>query len=188
MHILIKPGTCPETVSLIAVDLIESFFDGNATALQFHMNQGQTIDQDGDIIPGIVASGTFLILIDDLQTVVMDVFLINQIDILRSAIFAGQILNIVLLDLAGFLHDMFIRIGNLSFEEGFPLFVREAILIQTFKLLAKIFHKICFIVNRNILIALFAKHLDKRCFQGRFTLVGIGASLLGFIFGNNSGF
>ena len=61
--------------------------------------------------------------------------------------------------------------ANLRFEEGFPFFIREAVLVKAFKLLAKVKYKIFFVVNRHILVALFTKHFDEGCFQSCFALI-----------------
>ena len=66
LHILIKPRPSPKAVSLIAINLVESFLDRNTTALQLHVNQRQTVHKNGHVIPGVVIAGTFFILIDDL--------------------------------------------------------------------------------------------------------------------------
>ena len=50
LHILIKPTTSPEAITLITVDLVERFLDSNATAFQLHMNQRQTVHKNGHII------------------------------------------------------------------------------------------------------------------------------------------
>ena len=44
LHIFIQPRPGPEAVPLVAVDLVEGFFQGYAPAFQLHMNQGQTVD------------------------------------------------------------------------------------------------------------------------------------------------
>lgn len=71
---------------MVAVDLVEGFTDSDASAFQFHMNQGQTVHKYGNIIAGLVCSLFFLILVDDLQAVVVDVRLVNQLDVLGRAL------------------------------------------------------------------------------------------------------
>ena len=38
LDVLEKPSSCPETVSLITVNLIERFLDGNSTPFEFYVN------------------------------------------------------------------------------------------------------------------------------------------------------
>ena len=188
LHILVKPGACPKAVSLIAVDLVKCFLDRNTTAFQLHMNQRQTVHKNRHIISGVVIAGTFFILIDDLQTVVMDILFINQIDVLSFAIFASQVLYIIFLNLTSLFYDTFVGIGNLRFEECLPFFVGEAVLVKALKLLAKVKHEIFFVVNGHVLITLFAKHFDEGCLQSSFTLIRIGTFRLRLIFSYNGTF
>ena len=66
LNILIQAACRPKAVTLISLDLVKGFPDGNTTALQLHMNQRQTVHQNGHIIAGIVAALGFLVLVDDL--------------------------------------------------------------------------------------------------------------------------
>lgn len=66
LHILVQAARRPEAVSLVAFDLVEGFPDGNAPALQLHMDKGQTVDQNRHIIACVVLAFGFLILVDDL--------------------------------------------------------------------------------------------------------------------------
>ena len=67
------------------------------------MNQRQTVYQNRDIIAVIIVAAVLRILVNDLQAVVVDVLFIQQCDIDRRAVLAGQVLNVVLLDAAGLL-------------------------------------------------------------------------------------
>ena len=96
------------------------------------MNQRQTVYKNGHIISGVMGSGTFLILIDDLQAVIVNILLVNQRDVHRRAVLTGQILNIVLLNFSGLFHDTLIGIGNLAFEKTVPFLIRKLIVVQQF--------------------------------------------------------
>ena len=61
------------------------------------MYQGKSIDQDGDIISGVMGSILLHILVDDLDKVVVDVGLVNQIDVLALTSVPFENLDIVLL-------------------------------------------------------------------------------------------
>jgi hypothetical protein len=52
------------------------------------MNQRQTIDQNGDVITGLVAASYFLILVDHLQAVVVNIFLVDQNNVFGGAVVA----------------------------------------------------------------------------------------------------
>ena len=66
LHILIQAARRPEAVSLVAFNLVKGFPDGNAPALQLHMDKGQSVDQNRHIIACVVLALGFLILVDDL--------------------------------------------------------------------------------------------------------------------------
>ena len=72
------------------------------------------------------------ILIDDLQSVVMNILFIYERDVLGRTIITSQYLNIILLYLSGLFHDMLIWISNSIFEKIFPFCVRKSIIIQFF--------------------------------------------------------
>ncbi len=71
------------------------------------MDEREAVDQDGHIIAILVVALSF-ILVDHLKPVVMDILLIDQIDIFRSPIIPLQNLDMILLDLTGFLNNAFI--------------------------------------------------------------------------------
>ena len=85
---------CPERVTQITVDLVEGFLDRHPSAFQFDVYHRQAIHQDSDIIAVLMGTFFFLILVDDLQAVVIDVRLINQFDILRLPVIQCQVQDI----------------------------------------------------------------------------------------------
>lgn len=125
LYILIQTATSPKAVPLVTVDLVERLFDRHTAPLQFHMNQRQTVYQNRDIIAVIIVAVVFHILVDNLQTVVVDVLFIQQRDIDRRAVLAGQVLNVVLLDAAGLFFDAIVRVGDFILKKEVPFFIRE---------------------------------------------------------------
>ena len=81
LHIFKKPGACPETLSLIAVDLIERFGNRHPAPFKFNMHQRQTVDQHRYIIAVGLLAVIDGVLINDLQVVIVDMLFIQQIDI-----------------------------------------------------------------------------------------------------------
>lgn len=188
LHVLVQSALGPKTVALIAVDLVERLLDGHATAFQFHMNERQTVDQDCDVIAGVMRSAAFLILVDDLQTVVVDVLFVDQGDVLGRPVLTNQVLDKIFLNLSGLLDNALGCIGDLAFEKAVPFLVREAIVVQQFQLLAEIGNERIRIVNHHVLIALFAQHLDESGLQRGLALIGVRAFRLWFILGHDSAF
>ena len=183
-----QTASCPEGIPLVAVDLIECFSDGNTSAFQFDMNERQSIDQNCNVITVIMLCslcGTNHILVDNLQEVVMDIFLINDADVLGRTIITLKNLNIVLLNLTGLLYDSFIGIGNGICEEAFPLILREMIIVQFFQLKAQIGNQILFRMDMQIFISLFTEQAYEFLFQFSLRLVAVRTCLHRLIFCND---
>ena len=53
LNIFIQPAASPKTIPLIAVNLVERFFELNTSSLQLYMYKRQTIDEYGHIVSGI---------------------------------------------------------------------------------------------------------------------------------------
>ena len=137
LHEFIQPAGCPEAVPLIAVDLVEGFPNGNAPALQLDMDEWQAVDQYRHII-AIVMSCPLLcgdgILVDNLQTVIMDALLVNELDVLALAGIPAEHLHIVLLNQAGLFENAGVCVCQHLVPETLPFAVRKAIVIQLFQL------------------------------------------------------
>ena len=87
------------------------------------MDEGQAIHKNGHIITGAVHAPVFLVLIDDLQAVVVDVFFIQQTDVFRGAVVAVQKLDGFGLDPARLFCDSLIFAGNALGKKATPFTV-----------------------------------------------------------------
>ena len=125
------------------------------------------------------------ILVDDLQTVIVDIFLVDQRDVLSRSIVTTQIPDMILLYLPGLFHDVFIRICYGIVEEVLPFCIGKDIMVQFLQLPAEITNQITLRVNRKVFIALFTQHADEFLFQGGFALVTVGTLLYRLIFRDN---
>ena len=126
LNIFIQSASCPERITLVAVNLIECFTDGNTSAFQLNMYKRQTVYQYCNIIAVVMLRTIFRanhVLIDDLQPVVMDVLFIYECNILGRTVITSQDLDIVLLYLPSLFHNMLIWIGNGIFEKIIPFCV-----------------------------------------------------------------
>ena len=128
------------------------------------MDHREAVDQDRYIIAVAVPCSFVLadsVLIDDLKKVVMDVLLIDQGDVLGGTVITLQDLDIVLLDLSGFLNDMVIRICQGILKEPVPFGIGEGVAVQNLQLLPEIRDQLCLRMNRKIFIALLSEHTDE---------------------------
>ena len=188
LHILIQSAARPKAVPLVTVDLVECLLDGHTAPFQFHMNQRQTVYQNRDIIAVIIVAAVLHILVDNLQTVVVDVLFIQQRNIDRRAVLAGQVLNVVLLDAAGLFFDAIVRVGDFILKKVVPFFIRKGIIVQNLQLTAQVCYKVSVIVDREVGIALLLQHPDKCLLQRSLALVSVRAFALRFVFCYNGTF
>ena len=175
LHILIQAACRPEAVSLVAFDLIKGFPNSNAPALQLHMDEGQTVDHKRYIIACVVLAFGFLILVDDLQTVVVNVLFVDQLNILRSSVIPAEYLYMIRLDGTAFFNDAFVGIGKGFCEETLPLAVSKGIVVQKRELPSEVGDQTAFVMDGKILIPLRGQQPDELLFQSRFALKAVRA-------------
>ena len=84
--------------------LIEGLTNGDAAPFQFHLHQRQTVHQNRHVV-AVGMRASLLKLLDDLQLVAGDVLFVQQVDILDMPVVEDKVVNIVVVNLAGFLDD-----------------------------------------------------------------------------------
>lgn len=188
LHIFVQARSGPEAVPLVAPDLVEGLADGHAPALEFHMYQGKAIDQDGHVIAGRVAALPLLILVDDLKPVIVDIFLVQQRDVLGAAIVSREVDDALHLEAARFFHNAFIGIGEMLAEKRLPLAVGEMVVVDQLQLAAQVGDKVGFPVDGQVFVALGLQLTDKFLFQIGFVLIGIRAHSGWRVLRNNRAF
>ena len=189
LHILIQAAARPERIPLVAVDLVERLPDGHPAPLQFHMNQRKAVDQNRHIVAVIMPCTVclfYLVLIDDLQAVVVDVLFVDQRDIFGAAIIPVQHLHIIFLNLSGLFGNMLVGVGNYITEKLLPLRIGKLVVVQLFQLAAEVGNQFILGMQRQIGVTLLAQQPDKLFLQFCLALVAVRAHLGGFIGSNNS--
>ena len=124
------------------------------------MYQRQTVYKHRHIIAVIICCTVLFaknVLIDDLQAVVVDVFLVDESNILGHGIISFENLDIIFLDFACLFDDAIIFVGNAVGKEPFPFCISECIAIELFQLDAKVGNQVGFRVNGKVFIALFTE-------------------------------
>ena len=129
----------------------------------------------------------YLILVDDLQSVVMDVLLVDQRNVFGASIIPVQHLLTFfpILNLPGLLGNVLVGVGNYITEKLPPLRIGKLVVVQLFQLAAEVGNQFILGMQRQIGVALLAQQPDKLFFQFRLALVAVRAHLGGFIGGNN---
>jgi hypothetical protein len=96
----------------------------------------------------------FLILVDDLQAVVVDVLFVQKVDVLGRTVISLEYLDVVVLDLSGLLDNAFIGVGYAFSKEPFPFAFGKGVVIEEFKLSAEVRYQFGFIADLQVFISL----------------------------------
>jgi hypothetical protein len=104
LYILKEATPSPEAVVLITIDLVERLADINTSALELDMNKWQAIHENGDVIP-ILASTFNFILVENLNTVVVDVLLIDEVDVLAFTVISLENTDVIFLEATSLLDN-----------------------------------------------------------------------------------
>ena len=157
LHIFKEAAARPEGVPLVALDLVEGLTNGDAAAFEFHMDQGQTVNENGHVVAIVVFGALLLavlVLVQHLQAIVMDILFINDTDIFRGAVVTLEAENGAFLNNLALFRNMGVRIGDFRGKETLPFLVGEVVLVQLLNALTQIGNQIRLLVNFKIGISL----------------------------------
>ena len=171
LHILEKAAPRPETLSSIAPNLVERLPDVHATSLELDVHQRQTVHQHGHVIAVLALAALRHILVDDLETVVVNVLLVNEPHIDGGAVVPRDGLDIILLNQRGLLLNAVVGVGDDAGEEMLPFPVAEAQVIQFLQLDAQVGDELPLALDGKILVGLRLELADERPLQLRLRLV-----------------
>ena len=168
-----KTACCPEAVALVALDLVERLADGHAAPLELDMYQRQTVDENGHIVARVVIARGFLVLVEHLQTVVVDVFFVQQVNILGRAAVLSQHLHMIELNPARLFQNAVVRARDAVPKEARPLAVRKGVVVQPFQLAAQVGDERGFVVDLQVFIPLRAEKPQELLLQRRLALIAV---------------
>ena len=141
LHIFKEATARPEGVPLVALDLVKGLTDGYAPAFEFHVHQGQTVDQNGHIIAIVVFGALLLaifVLVEHLQAIVMDILFIDNANIFRSAIVTLKAEDGAFLDNLTLFRNMGVGIGQLRGKKALPFLVGKMVVVKLLDALPQI--------------------------------------------------
>ena len=168
-----KAACCPESVALVALDLVERLADGHAAPLEFDMYQRQTVDEDGHVVARVVTARSLLVLVEHLQTVVVNVFFVQQVDVFGRAAVLPQYLHMIELNPARLFQNAVVRARDAVLKKARPLAVRESVVVQEFQLAAEVGDECGFVVDLQIFIPLRTQKPQKFLHQCRLALIAV---------------
>ena len=164
-----------EGVALVAVDLVESFAQFFATPLEFDVDQGQAVDENGDVVAVGACAGVDGVLANHLHLVAVNVGLVDEADVFGGAVVTDKDLHVVFLDAAGFSDDRVpISGGGVNDRvpvEALPFFVAEPVVIEGLELDAQVRFEAVTIVDVHVFVGLGAQLFDEVVLEGGFALV-----------------
>lgn len=176
LHILIQSASCPETVPLVSVYLVESLLELDTSSFEFNMHKWETIDKYGHIISGVIVPAVFHILIYDLDKVIMDIVLVDEFEVLAFTRVSFKDLNIVILNLLCLGYNIIVLVGYALIEKVLPLTIREVVVVQFLQLSSEVGDKVSLCMDREIFIPLLPKEPDELFLQISLTLEAFGRS------------
>ena len=156
-----KAACCPEAVALVALDLVERLADGHAAAFQLDMYQRQAVDEDGHVVTRVVVARSLLVLVEHLQTVVVDVLFVQQVDVFGRAAVLPQHLHMIELNPSRLFQNPVVCARDAVPKEARPLAVRESVVVQPLQLAAEVGDERGFVVDLQIFIPLRAQKPQK---------------------------
>ena len=188
LGVLIESRSAPEAVTLVTVNLVERLLDRHAPPLQFDLHQRQAVDQNRHIIPGRMAAALLLELVKHLEAVAVNMYLVDETNVLRRAIVTVQDLDVVFLDQPGLVLDARRRRGDDLVEEMRPLIVGEPDIVQLLKLGAQVCDKLGLRMRGKSFIALGFEDSQQLLLQIRFALVRGLTAVARLVFGHHGAF
>ena len=151
--------------------LIEGFADGDPALFQLHLHQRQPVDENGDIVAISLRAG-LLKLRNDLHLVARDLLLIYQINILNAPVVKNKIVDVIVVDLTGFIDEAITRFVQIFFRKTRPFRIRKSYVVESLELGAHVGeHGGGCGQCTEVFVAVVLQVLDKFAFQTRFGLV-----------------
>ena len=168
-------GAGVEGVALVAVDLVEGFAQFFASPLEFDVDQGQAVDEDGDVVSVRACAGVDSVLANHLHLIAVNVGLVDEADVFGGAVVTDEDLHVVLLDAAGFSDDRVpVSGGGVNDRvtvKALPFFVAEPVVIEGLELDAQVRFEAVTIVDIHVFVGLSAQLFNEVVLEGGFALV-----------------
>ncbi len=168
------------------MDLVKRFAYGDSSLLELHLHQWQAVDEDRHIV-AVGMGARLLKLPDDLYFVAYDVGFVQEVDVLDASIIEGEVVDVVVVYLACFVHHVLSRSIEILLDKPPPFIIGELHIIKLLQLRTHIGkHRFGGVEMRKIFIALLSEIFDELFFQGILALVGfINLPCLGVLVKDN---
>ena len=174
LHELEQRTVAVEAFPAVAMHLIEGFANGHTAFFQLHMDQWQSVDQNGDIVAVGVTAGLFE-LTDHLQLVAAECLFVDEVDVLNAAIIEDKVEHMVVVNFSSFVDDGFVGAIEVGIDESSPFVVGEADVVEGLQLLADVVQQgLAATEIGAIFVALVSQVDDQFAFEVTFALIAFG--------------
>ena len=137
------------------------------------MYQRQAVDEDGHVVARVVAARGLLVLVEHLQTVVVDVLFVQQVDVFGCAAVLPQHLHMIELNPARLFQNAVVCARDAVLKKARPLAVRKGVVVQPLQLAAEVCNECGFVVDLQIFIPLRTQKSQKFLLQRSFALIAV---------------
>ena len=137
------------------------------------MYQRQAVDEDGHVVARVVIARGLLVLVEHLQTVVVDVLFVQQVDVFGRTAVLPQHLHMIELNPSRLFQNPVVCARDAVFEKARPLAVRKNVVVQEFQLAAEVGDERGLVVNLQIFIPLRTQKPQKFLLQRRLALIAV---------------
>ena len=111
-----------EAFLAVPVNLVEGLPDRHAALLQLDLHQWQPVDKDRHVIAIGVRTG-LLELLDNLQLISGHVLLVEEVNVLDAPVIKDEIVDVVVVDFAGFVDDVVAWLVQVGLDKTLPLII-----------------------------------------------------------------
>ena len=166
-----KPHSVGEGSRLIPVYLVEGVLQSDVPFFQLAVHERQAVYKDCDVIPVFLPSVIRLVyeLLDYLAGIAEEIFLVDELYIVKLTPLIGKIFNAVFLDDRSSLFA--VEIGKNFVAEPVPIGIRKTVPVQPFNLFSQVSFQAFFVVKVHVVIAEIAEGINKFLFKLAFGLV-----------------
>ena len=152
------------------------------------MYQRQAVDEDGHVVARVVIACGLLVLVEHLQSIVVDVLFVQQVDVFGRAAVLPQHLHMIELNPARLFQNAVVYARDAVPKEARPLAVRKGVVVQTLQLAAEVGDERGFVVDFQIFIPLHTQKPEKFLLQRRLTLIAVRPAGIRRVLGHDRAF
>ena len=167
-----EPRARPETLALVALDLVERLAQAHAAPLELYVHERKAVHEDRHVVAVLVRALVRLVLVHHLEAVPVDMVPVQEVDVLIRAVIALEGYDRVVLDAPRLVDDRKRRVRDVLRAEAPPLGVGELDAVQLLELGAQVGDELGLGVDAEPVVALVREDVDEAGLEVCLRLVG----------------